>query len=229
MHKFITHFAWGPKLDAATETEVYEAAKLARAEIVCHFERWKADQRQRTFAVAQPAPATGAAASPLAQVVSHHSPAAAPHARPGTAGQPHPGSLSARGPRPRAEAPVRASPDDSDIGRAGWGVVEAWPAAAAAVGQEHKGRAKSVPRERAEGSAPPDAAARYAVLSLCPTRVHYLCTPLRAHARLRPLTHIWLWHIRLLLVAARGERRRAKDTSRGSRTASGKRSSRSCN
>jgi hypothetical protein len=51
MHKFISHFAWGPKMDPATQTAVYEAAKLARSEIVCHFERWKADQRERTFSI----------------------------------------------------------------------------------------------------------------------------------------------------------------------------------
>jgi hypothetical protein len=60
MHKFISHFAWGPKMDPATQTAVYEAAKLARSEIVCHFDRWKADQRQRSYSInAAPGGPTG--------------------------------------------------------------------------------------------------------------------------------------------------------------------------
>ena len=63
MHKFISQFAWGPKMDPATQTAVYEAAKLSRSEIVCHFERWKADQRERTFSI-KAAP-TGPARKPV--------------------------------------------------------------------------------------------------------------------------------------------------------------------
>ena len=49
MHKFVARFAWGPKLDAATEKDVYEAAKLAPCDIVASLERWKDLQRSSTL------------------------------------------------------------------------------------------------------------------------------------------------------------------------------------
>ena len=42
MRKFIKHFGWGPRLDLAAETEVYETAKLGRGKIVARFEAWRA-------------------------------------------------------------------------------------------------------------------------------------------------------------------------------------------
>ena len=52
MRKFITHFAWGPKMDSMTETRVYEAAKLARTELLARVERWKTDELARRFPTA---------------------------------------------------------------------------------------------------------------------------------------------------------------------------------
>jgi len=163
LRKFVAHFAWGPKLDAATEKSVYEDAKLARADIVANFERWKAAQHPRSFAVAHRSlggsvageHGGGGGASPGSE-----------RFREGNVSLN--GSLSARGARRRLGAEVSAAADQADdewgLGRGGTmggrsssavrgkgGEREAWEGTGSLTARELGPRAKSAPRHRAEG------------------------------------------------------------------------------